>query len=107
MITVTHGTYALPTVKGPVRASFKAPASAPAGGREEQEGALAFSLEVELPLGVEATVSLPRRHGEGAALLSMDGRAVACLVERAHLTVERVGPGKHSFVLLRMPRASK
>jgi len=86
---LTHGAYTIPTVKGPVSASFKA-----------NRASGAFQLEVVLPLGTLATIYLPRRGPLAAAgasaVFSMDGRAVKqSAVQQHHFVAIGVAPGKH------------
>jgi hypothetical protein len=98
---LTHGQYTLPTVKGPVKADFKQSL----GGARTQGDASSFELSVELPRGVTATVSVPRRNKESASMLTVYGEAAAEVVDvkveeqEHHLTVLGVGPGRHRFVL--------
>eukprot|EP01051_Picozoa_sp_SAG22_P006450 SAG22_NODE_423_length_10665_cov_7.110543_3_plen_257_part_00 len=102
---LTHGHYTLPTVKGPVKADFKQSL----GGARTDSDAPRFELSVELPRDVTATVSVPRRNKESAAMLTVYSEAsakeevVGVNVEEQehHLAVRGVGPGRHRFVLAR------
>ena len=93
---LTHGNYTMPTVKGPVKAGFRQSLGARAHGE------FSFELSVELPRGVTAAVSVPRRNRESASMLTVYGEAiVGAKVEEQehHLVVRGVGPGRHRFVL--------
>ena len=93
---------------GPVTADFKQSLSLRRGGTDT---AWTFALTVDLPRDVTATVSVPRRHGESASMLSVYDEASSSAevadvkVEEHHLTVQGVGPGRHRFVLANSAKA--
>lgn len=91
--SLTHGEYSLPTVRGPIQASFKS----------EDNGCGSLRLSITLPLGTEARVSLPWRAAATQSqdcVMMVDGKVVKHVVEDAHMSIESVGPGKHTFSLL-------
>ena len=108
---LAHGSYTLPTVKGPVKARFKQSFTDDSGDDDEEGALSSFELSVELPLDVTATVSVPRRNQESAAMLTVYSGAASgeevigvnddVIIEEQehHLTVRGVGPGRHRFVL--------
>lgn len=95
---------------GPVTADFKQNLSLRRGGTDT---AWTFALIVDLPRDVTATVSVPRRHGESASMLSVYDEAsssaevadVKVEEQEHHLTVQGVGPGRHRFVLANSAKA--
>ena len=103
--SLTHGSYTLPTVKGPVYTSF-------------QQADDTFTLIVHLPLGVQATVSLPTLPFQATLRVSASAAIAAAAFSvlwngqaltnfsvdytSGYATVSpRVGAGKHTFVLSR------
>jgi alpha-L-rhamnosidase len=75
----------VPTARGPVTVNFQNEAR--------------FRLEVEVPQGASARVSLPVKDGAAAksAWVLMDKKKVAATPEGSALIVDNVGPGRHVF----------
>ena len=82
---LTHGAYTLPTVKGPVLCSFEQPA-----------GPASLRLSLELPVGIQASVALPRPAGGAGPPLFVDGAPWSSVRwEEAHAVAIGVAAGAH------------
>ena len=93
---LTHGEYTLPTIKGPLYASF-----------QRDQANESFRLEVRLPLGTEGTISIPLPASYTRSrppVLMMDGIDVSAASkidsEGAYVTLGSVGPGAHELYLV-------
>jgi hypothetical protein len=75
----------VPAVRGPVLLKI----------RNEQR----FHLEVEVPNGTTARVSLPVKAGVSARTVLIDSAPVEATPEPGALVVEGVKPGRHVFEL--------
>lgn len=75
----------VPTARGPVMVRF--------------ENRARFVLEIEVPRGATARVSLPVKTGASRrrARVLMDNKTVAATLEENAVAVENVGPGRHVF----------